>query len=374
MNRNRLLLATVVLPALLLAACKTEGQSAPATPRPSLEPTAAPTVEPTAVDATEQLTFVDSDNVVWIVNADGSGLEKFAEDVCAARHSSAAVAFAWAPTGDKLAAGCQNPDHSWSVVILDERGHPLARADGLMGIPIRWSPEGNAVAYQTDPGSPTANYEVRILDLTTFDDRGVANDAMLLDWPSPERLLVGLNVEDAELGWSYDAHWLNLSTGVIEPLPRFDDGIQFWLSPDDGTAVLLAGRANREEGGATLSVYDLGTGEELPIRGSVIGGGSEGIFPTNVMFSRDGSEVFWVDAPDNTASVYRANVVGAGPVQLATIPGLGAALSQSVDYLAYLRPDPDGTSGTIVIEDLAKATRVEVGHADGGVMAWRPTP
>ncbi|MCH7999075.1 MAG: PD40 domain-containing protein [Chloroflexi bacterium] len=319
-----------------------------------------------AAGAVRQLAYVGTDEAIWLVNADGSGLQKFAEDVCDGRYSSAAVAFTWSPTGDKLAVGCQNPDYSWSVIVLDEGGHPLARADGLVGIPTRWSPDGKAVAYQSGQNltSSTATYEVRVLDLMTFEDRKLADNAWLLDWPSPHRLLVGLNVEDAGLGLNYDAHWLNIITGETDPITRFDDMAQFWLSLDASKAVVISPNT-----GAMLAVYDLQTGSETPIPDSVIGYPSHGIPARQFAFSPDGTQFYWADASQEPAVIYRANMDGSGLTRLGSVPSIFVTLSDE-GLVAY----PLGEPPEVVVDDLQTGARAEVGEVLGVSVAWRHTP
>jgi hypothetical protein len=89
---NRLLVAALLLPALLLAACKTEGESLPGSPTPTREPTAnaTPTAEPTATArlvpealSEPKLIFVRGleetyppDGVLWMSDLDGSHQEQ----------------------------------------------------------------------------------------------------------------------------------------------------------------------------------------------------------------------------------------------------------------------------------------------------------
>ncbi len=219
-----------------------------------------------------------------------------------------------------------------------------------------------------------------MLDLTTQEDTSVAEDTVLLEWTQPDRMLVGLNVESADLVTKYDAHWLDLGTGETEPVPRFDDSSliadlrQFWFSPDAKKAVVV----EKGEGGPRLRIYDLETGEERPIPGSVIGFPSHGIPALHFAFSPDGKQIYWADANPEPTVIYRANMDGSGLTRLGAVPSRFVTIAGDgkVAYAAGGTTNigvDTGVPGTIVVEDLEVGTRVEFG-ADFVTMAWRPTP
>ncbi len=366
-------LPLLIAPALLAIACGGGSSPAPSPtpspavvlPSPTPEPTPTPTpTSPAGEASVRQLAFVGTDAAIWLVNADGSAQTMFAE-VCSDQDIGDPLALAWSPPGDKLAVGCP----SGPLVVLDESGHPLIQAEGV--VHVRWSPDGQRLAYQTSAfnGTQSPQYEVRMLDLTTLEDTSVAEDAFLLEWAQPDRLLVGLNVEDAGLGLNNDAHWLDLGTGETEPVPLFDDSSliadlrQFWLSPDAKKAVLV----EKGEAGPTLRIYDLETGEERPIPGSVIGYPSHGIPARQFAFSPDGTQIYWAEVAQEPAVIYRANMDGSGLTRLGTVPSVFVTIAGD-GKVAY---PAAGVPGTIVVEDPEVGTRVEVG--EGFVtMAWRP--
>ena len=321
-----------------------------------------------------QLAYVGADGGIRLVNADGSWQTRFA-DVCGAENRREATRLAWSPSGDKLAVGCVNRTNSTkhSLFVLDGEGHTLNRLEGV-ALRFRWSPDGERLAYQTNEffTSQPPRYRVRTLDLATLEEEGVSEDALLLEWPLLDRMLVGLSVEQSVSGpplYSYDAHWLDLNSGQTQPIHRFDDSRQFWLAPDGGKAVVLAGPASREEGGGRLAIFDLETGVEQPIPGSGIGYPSEGIPFWQLAISADGTKFYWADASSSPTLIYRANMDGSGLTRLGTVPSVIAYVS-GASLVAY---PAAGKPATIIVEDLEAGIRAEVGEGFAS-MAWRPTP
>ncbi len=370
-------LLLMIAPALLAIACGGDGQPntpspSPAvaqfspTPQPTSEPTPAPTA--TATAKVRQLAYIGTDGAIWLVNADGSGQTRFA-DVCGAEHRRESTGLVWSPGGDKLAVACANRTDSTkhSLVVLDGEGRTLTRLEGPPFL-FRWSPDGERLAFQTN--HPTTSQppccRVRTLDLATLDEEGVSEDALLLEWPLLDRLLVGLNVEQSVSGfplYSYDVHWLDLNSGQTQPIPRFDDA-QFWLAPEARKAVVHPAAAE----GSALAIYNLESGMEQPIPRSSMGYPGEGIPPRQLVISADGTKFYWADAAEST-TIYRANMDGSGLTRLGTVPGPSVTMAGDgrIAYLAGKVP------GTIVVEDLEVGTRVEAGEGFAS-MAWRPTP
>jgi WD40 repeat protein len=336
----------------LAAACKS-AEEAPPTLTP--ETTATPTATPTTVPASRaQLAYTGEDFVLWLVDSDGTNKTTLADSPCDGP-SRDPVDLKWSPAGDALGVYCSATGRN-DLVLLGIDGQEIHRIDNVSQ--SFWSPDGRYLAYQA------GDQEVRMLDLETMADTSVATDAWLLDWPLPHRILVGLNVEDAGLGSNYDAHWLDLGTGETEPVPRFDDMHQFWLSPDASKAVVITpDRANM------LAIYDLHTREEKPIAGSVIGFPSEGIPSRQLVISSDGARFYWAEASDQPAMIYRANMDGSGLTNVGSAPSLFVWLSGD-GKAAYVRV---GAPAPIGIVDTNTGTSVEV--AEGfGPLAWRPIP
>jgi len=379
---QQVLTAFAITLAIFLCACGERGEeppSAAATPAPTgtvePTPTTEPTLTPTATPApspTEQLAFIGVGGDIWLVNADGSGLRKFASDICEGTGGGSAHYLAWSPAGDKLACFCGDPDQRQSTIVLDETGQVLARIEDAL-FWGGWSPDGRQIAYTSSLELWEAGGEdVRVLDIVSLQDRAIIEGALVLAWPVSGRLLVGIEVPGEPAGElaKYEANWLDLDTGELERVPRLDDADQFWFSPDGQWAVVLA----RSQAGVGLAIFDPVTGEEKPIVGSSIGYPGEVIPPYQVAVSPDGSSIYWADAGETPAVIWRARADGSGLTRLGTVPSFFVAVSGH-GKVAYLVPGPGGpdSGGTVVIADLERETHTEVseGFLDLGAAAWR---
>ena len=383
MERTTAIFAALVVAFVIFLPCacgerREEPPSAATMPAPmaTVEPTPAtePTLTPTAVpppSLTEQLAFVGVDGDIWLVNADGSGLRKFASDVCEGIGGGSAKYLAWSPTGDKLACVCSDPDYERSLIVLDEAGRQLARLQGRNR--FSWSPDGRQIAYESGPAWPPD--ELWVLDVGSLEDRAVARTAgpwlMLLAWPVPGRLLVGVERvgEPPGVFVPYDTYWLHLDSGELERVPRFDDA-QFWLAPSGQWAVVL----DRSQAGWGLAIFDPLTGNEKPIVGSSIAYPSEGIPGAHVAISPDSSTIYWATSEWTTSeweegigptvTVWKAQAdasgltrLGAVPSGLVTVSGYGR-----VAYCADAAYGPFSEPCKIVIADLQRGTHTEIGE------------
>lgn len=322
--------------------------------------------------ASSQMTYVGTNGGIWLVNAGGSGKRKLADNPCGSPPRIWPNNDLWSPNGDKFALVCRSPEgYDGSLHVVDETGKFIAAVKGPTT--FRWSPDGRQIAYQVGwplpPETPT--YSVRVRDLATSQDSVLRENAILLEWPLPDRMLLGLNVHGGDSALQYDAQWLDVETGEISAVTRFDNLAPFWLTADAKAAIVLSRTADRDTGGAVLGTYNLETGQERPIPSGVIGYQSEGIPRWQVAVSADGQRVYWVDSDQEEGdALYSANIDGSGLSALGRVPGRVFALSGD-GLVAYLG---DGRSpGTIFVADLKAGTTVEV--AEGyGEMGWRPTP
>ena len=399
------LLAVTIAAAALAAACG--GEEAPsATPTASpatatrtpataaTSPTVAP-VTPTSAIAPGsslspwELTYVSLDGAIWLANADGTGRMKLADNPCEEVSAGLARGLTWSPDGRKLALLCDAGGFSRSLVVLDADGRLLTTMDWVSKSwvsNLRWSPDSGRLAYQFGLLDACPDLcEVKVLGLADSEDETVVQNACLLDWPLPDRILVGLNPEIPEDSFNvhYQAYWLDLNTGQRKAVPRFDDAAQFWLSPDATKAVVLTGQWSEAAGGIPLAIYNLETGEEQPIPGSAISYPGEGIPPTHLAISTDGSKLYRAN-PHATTAIFRANMDGSGltklgsvPSKLGSVPSMGVKLSTN-GLVAYRSPaGPGDVPSTIVAEDLESGAHAEIWVGEGfpsGTIVWRPTP
>jgi len=358
-----------VLIVLLAFACNGDGETPrTATPGPSPDatPTATATATPTATATAAQIAYVAADGTIWLANADGSGRVRLNGGCPQARW------LAWSPTGDALVCRRFEPPSVSSAVVIDLSRDQVREIDdvsvviyGFFPLDVVWSPDGQRLAYWATDGS------LKVTHLAEGTDWVVTPNGSPLAWPFSERLIAALDYHDGQLVPRYEAHWLNLETGDTTRIPRLDDFAEFWLSPDGRRAVLLAGPGSAEAGGADLLIYDLQTGEERPILGSVISYPSEFIPRGQLAISADGTKLYWADASSGPSAIYQANMDGSGLTRLGTVPELFVTLS-SDGLVAYAIPGRDGVPATIVVEHLEAGTRTEV-VGEGFPMAWRPT-
>lgn len=316
--------------------------------------------------ADRQLAYITEDRTIWLVNSDGSEREVIARDVCSnggqGQPGSSPI---WSLQGDKLAVRCMHPDGAY-LIVLDMSGHQIASATAQPPSDIRvfvWAPDGNRIAYGTWPV-----FELRLLDLTTGEDTRLVDQAWPLSWPFTDRLVAGLNAVQYDVAIMYDAHWLDLDSGQVEPAPALNR--THWFSTDGSKAVVVDRPSSQQDGRLTLAIYDLATGEERTVSGSTIGFRGEGIPSHLLAVSQDGTRFYWADAGTLPAVIYRADMDGSNLTQLTTVPTFQVALSGD-GLVAYVRLDPSGSTSTLVVEDLEMGTRVELGDQPF-TMDWRP--
>ena len=180
---------------------------------------------------------------------------------------------------------------------------------------------------------------------------------------------------------AYEVSVLDLESGeLVTRIPELDSGRQFWLSPDGETVALLT-QGPPDAHGPGLQFADLRTGALTDIPGAIISNPTEGIAPSQVRFSQDGGQLYWVDsvAP---ALVFMVNVDGTGLTKLAEVPTLGASLSPDLTQLAYHIFDDDQDSVTLYLRDIIKERdqQIDVQSFAGQSskfpfrFAWRPVP
>lgn len=162
------------------------------------------------------------------------------------------------------------------------------------------------------------------------------------------------------------ANLLDPATAQMTRVPELDNYTEFWLSPDRGMAVVSSPR------GPGLGILNLSNLQFTPIGGSVIGYPSESIPQSQLAFSPDGSQIYWVDqggwAP---RAIYKANIDGTGLAEVTQLPGWFGAFSPDLTRVLYfVQPDArqdlwianlDGSDARLVAEKASDA-------------AWLPQP
>jgi dipeptidyl aminopeptidase/acylaminoacyl peptidase len=425
-------LALALTAGVLAVACGDDGGGSPtrtATASPSPVATATPEATATAAASTAGATpapttssgageiayFGPEGADIWLVSADGGGQRKLTEGQC----QQAAGPF-WSRRGDKIAcvSGGTEEAPETKITIFDLEGRTLAAAEHkawLWGFAwsadnrhfvyaisegetletarpslvigdteseatvrleeagdARWSPDGSQLAYLKAAGEEPAIYDMASGQTRTLDP-GLRPLAWAL---GGKALLVAANYQQQDIGASYKANLLDLASGEMTRVPELDNGTQFWLSRDGQAAAFLAGPAEREEGGVTVSILDLATLNVTPIEGAVIGYPSEAIPPDHIAFSADGAHLYWVDVvaksdEEVSGTIYRARSDGSELTQLATVGAVLFAFS------------PDRTRVLYTVESALWVAGVDGGDARSLVenvggrwppAAWRPLP
>ena len=128
---------------------------------------------------------------------------------------------------------------------------------------------------------------------------------------------------------------------------------------------------DRPEGGRTLAVYDMQTGEERPIAGGTIGAPTEGIPSLSLRITSDGTKAYWFDVASNaTSALYRSNLDRTDLVALRNLPDTAHSLC-SCGLLAYIRREPSNAGpATLMIDDLESESIVQVDGFFGSLGGW----
>jgi Tol biopolymer transport system component len=421
-----------VLIVLLAFACN-GGEEGPrtATPAPSPSGTATATVVASSTPTPEttaapEIAYVRAGTAdVWLMAADGSGKRNLTQGGCP--YGSRLY---WSPQGDRIAciSSVAVPQVETRLLIFDLDGQitlSLQHAGYFFGWPPSlWSPSGQRLAYGVQEDAPRSEgaeqrppetpvlmvvdaaqgtlrsipggewpqwssdadrlaYHQAVDDaLVVYDpasgqEETLANGLRPLGWVlGGKKLLVAANYQEQEEGATYEANLLDPATGQMTRTPDLDN-TDFWLSPDEDTVAFHALGARARD--YRLAMLNLSSLQLSPIAGSSIGYGSDFIPQDSLAFSRDGSDIYWVDRTDAPETIYKANRDGSGLVKLLEPPGWFGGFSpdlRSILYYVYHRPEdanklPNGLWASNIDGSDARflAEQEQVSWA-----AWRPTP
>ena len=356
-------------PTISASPAQSSTPSSSPSPTPTLTPLATRTIAPEA--ARRQLAYVGSDGGIWLVHANGSGLVELVSEPCGVGYREPTF-LSWAPTGDKLAVWCSVPgeDRS-SVSVLDTSGNIITTIPSADG--FQWAPSGEKIAYQLGLrlGS-LEDAEVRVLNLSTLEDRTIAADAYLLDWPQPDRLLLGFNLvpDDPYIVAAFEANWYEPASGRRERIARLDSNVSFWITPDGTKAVLLSGLSSYTQEGFELAIYDFQKGDEQAIAGSAISYPAESIPPSRLAISSDSKRIYWANFDLEAGEpLYRANVDGSELTNLGRVPGIAVAISGE-GLVVYIPLSSEENRRKCVIQDLESGASVEIESCTAPV--WDP--
>jgi dipeptidyl aminopeptidase/acylaminoacyl peptidase len=184
-----------------------------------------------------------------------------------------------------------SPDNlSSAEAVTDDRDRGIRR--------FAWAHDGRTLLYVQDRGGDE-NWRLHGVDLTTGVTRdltpfeGVQAQLVALDHLHPDRVLVGLNRENAEL---HDVYSLELSTGELTRVAA-NPGFIGWVA--DADFVVRAGVAPTPDGGTVLMVRDPapgrdeGAGEWRPL---LTAGPEDALTTAPLVFSLDGSTLLAISS------------------------------------------------------------------------------
>lgn len=315
-----------------------------------------------------KVAFLDSSARLWVGNADGSDRHQLSDQVCGSGRWEFSQ-ISWSRLGDRIGVLCPQPAISEPILEV------YSAADGtLLGsvagvYTYRWSPDGTRVAYEMVSSDNSYRPQVRIADLQSGSDALLVDNAVLLDWTSSDRLLVGENPDSTNA--RYTAAWYDSNTGRTAVAPEFDNGIPFWIAFDGKTAVVedTIG-STRKDGAPMLNVINLDTGARVPINGAAV---TVGITITRAVAINPyeaANQFFWVDSPDQkTMTISSASLDGRRITYLGRIEG--APIDLSWDGLMLYSPDtPASNVGALVIRDVISGAETQL--SDIRIGAIRP--
>lgn len=209
---------------------------------------------------------------------------------------------------------------------------PPVLLEGVDGY-TAWSPDGTMLAYYRLAGvrcSPSCEPGLTLWDIEDGQEVATNIDARPLQFIDDRRLLVANAFDTAATFPTYTAMLLDLDSGAMTPVPRLDNGAQFWLSPDRAKAAVIGPVPGSQQG---VSILDLASLEETPVPGSRISFPSDHIPPPNVFFA--GNDIYWVDQPFPNSVLYRAKLNGTQLEQLLDVEAFVLRISPDKSLVAY---------------------------------------
>ncbi len=312
--------------------------------------------------ADRKVAYVDTFGALHVARADGAEDAVIGPSICGGT-GIGKLRPTWSTQADRVTVPCGLFGTSGQpyVEIYDATtpGDPVVVQNVSS---YSWSPTDNRIAYQTADinGDPPVAV-VRMFEVDSGQDTLLKDNAILMDWPRQDEILLGLNPQSATVMGdvvpfhNFEANWYNLSTGETERVQRFDNHQQFWISAPANEAVVLGEQSNRKEAGVTLGVYDLATGQETALEGLAVSYGSDFIPQENIQTSPTSASFVWADYGFRTGVVVSEAALDGSQATLLDdhVPGFiqslssdGLALFNTYDPPLVLRDTKTGAETT----------------------------
>jgi hypothetical protein len=321
----------------------------------------------------EQLSYIGAEGEIRLVDADATDDGVFVREPCDNSPFANAFRLAWSPGGTHLGYICTDPNvNNHALVVVDSSGEEVQR---LPASRFKWSPDGEKIALEAERVAVDRGSVVEVLDVSTGGTVRLADDGLVLQWVGGASLLVGLTPEFSDVGVRFGAHLADVVTGDSEPLPRFDNVLNFWVGPEGARAIVLT-EWSIEHSSTGMAVLDFATGQETEISRGYISYGSDHIPERLLAFSKDGSTIYWGNPTDvSDVPFWRASVLADAPVavELARLPGFGSVSPGG--RVAYFGLERDNGGLAFLVADLLTGTTVGVPVPPSKAeVAWRTLP
>jgi len=358
---------------MLALACEEEEEKAGfATPTPSptgeaLTPTVSqpsPTPESTTTPAASRITYVGTDLDVWIMNADGSGLEKLF-DINADPGTDTIDDLEWSPDGTRLAI-TKLPEDRYApegvLFIIGAAGETLVEMPGVEF--LTWSPRADMFAVRR-PTTAEGNSAIVILDL---EGNAVVEplSGVGLAWSADQQRVTFFEpAGGVGLCGKLRGLLASLQTGDVRPIDPdeepIDCGHPAIFSPINPSLLAYGDR-----------LIDVDTGEARPLPGQAVHWSKDG----QLLETCDGGHVVVYDV-DRAASVLEFDTTSApeGPCWTALRSWTGwSPDSRLLGVLELNWKDPDAPDDVIHIRDVATGEDKTVSVSTAGARSLQFSP
>ena len=297
----------------------------------------------------------------------------------------------WAPSGDALAYVKRTADHRMGAVVIlrsladkEETEIPEAWEGAYASrdpadtscypqddrATCRVLPDGRSFAFYRSAYAsclPQCSQGLMVHNLSAGEERGFG-DMVPLRWALEGSALIGA----ANYRWegfvvTFAAQLIDVSTGIVTPLPALDNYVEIWLSPDSTHAAFATRRAGTQS--ADLGTLDLRTGVSVIVTGATLERSGAGAQKGEVLVTDDG-RVHWLQDSRRGMDLFRIEADGSQNQRIGSFAlAYDGAISPDLRHVAY------STAGDSSFPELHVA-RVDGSDAyrlaESAQYVWRP--